>query len=381
METTAIPKVQTIKFLHKVAIIVPSYLLIFAIVAYIALDIEFLQNLYIRHIILALLLLYATSHLIRALTFFFGRWVVAHTSRNFSPERQFNRYRECQQISHCSGEKRQHIVLLLHGFTTSPMDWKILAARLSAEKIDFHAPLISGFGQVNQDSILSIHKEDWFRQIVDTYDLFAERYEKISVIGHSMGGMLACYLAQLRPVHELIISAPALFPQKQQGFYARVVRNRFATNLVSWQIPMIPKPSRSGRSGPADTMDSKATYHYFQYLVAPVRLLFAMLQAQMEIKLDEMSYQRFTLLYGAHDITVDNPVIEKFISSINLPFQRFRFTNSAHNIFVDFDHEQANDLVITLLTDTFSKQDQQKYDYRHYPPAASKGASKCQQKQ
>ncbi len=367
------PTVRTIKFLHKIRIILPIYLLLLAVVIYLAFDIETLQDLYIIHVILAVLLLYATSHLIRAVTFFFGRWVVAHTSRNFSPQKQFNRYSECKQISHCCGEKRKQIVLLLHGFTTSPMDWKLLAKRLKEEKIDFHAPLISGFGQVNHDSILSIHKEDWFRQIIDTYDLFAERYEKISVIGHSMGGMLACYLAQLRPVHELIISAPALFPQKQQGFYARVVKNRFATNLVSWQIPMIPKPSRSGRSGPADTMDTKATYRYFQYLVAPVRLLFAMLQAQMEIKLEEMTYQRFTLMYGAHDITVDNPVIENFINSINLPFQRFCFKNSAHNIFVDFDHAHANDLVIALLTDTFKQQDLESYDYKHYTPAVSKG--------
>lgn len=368
------PKIRTIKFLHNVTIIVPIYLMICTIIAYIALDIEGMEDPYIIHIVLAILLLYATSHLIRALTFFFGRWVVAHTSRSFTPQRQFNRYQECRQLSHCGGKKRKQIVLLLHGFTTSPMDWRVLAKRLKDEQIDFHAPMISGFGQVNHDSILAIHKEDWFRQLVDIYDLFAQRYEKISVIGHSMGGMLACYLAQLRPVHELIISAPALFPQKQQGFYARVVKNRFATYFVSWQVPMIPKPSRSGRSGPADTMDTQSTYRYFQYLVAPVRLLFAMLQAQMDIKLKQMSYQRFTLMYGAHDITVDNPVIEEFISSLNLPFHRFRFHNSAHNIFVDFDHAHANDLVIALLTDTFDERDQDKYDYKHYPSSASKGA-------
>ncbi len=69
--------------------------------------------------------------------------------------------------------------------------------------------------------MLSLNKEDWFRQVVDIYDLFAQRYQHISIISHSMGGMLACYLAQVRPVQELIISAPALFPQKQEIFYYR----------------------------------------------------------------------------------------------------------------------------------------------------------------
>jgi len=75
---------------------------------------------------------------------------------------------------------------------------------------------------------------------------------------------------------------------------------------------MIPKLSRSGRSGPADTMDTKSTYQYFQYLIVPIRLLFAMLQAQTEIKLDKMMYKRLTLMYGKHDITVNNPAIEDF---------------------------------------------------------------------
>jgi len=360
------PTVRTIKFLHKVTIIVPLYLLVFAVVIIIDVDIEDLRNIYLVHIILAILLLYATAHLIRALIFVFGRWVVAHTSRNFTPETQFNRYVECKQISHCAGEKRDQIVLLLHGFTTSPMDWDMLAERLTKENIDFHAPLIHGFGQINHDLMLAIHKEDWFRQIVDIYDLFAQRYEKISVIGHSMGGMLACYLAQIRPIHELVISAPALFPQKQEGFYARVVKKQIAVNFVSWLIPMIPKPSRSGRSGPADTMDTEATYRYFQYLVAPVRLLFAMLQAQMDIKLNEMTYRRLTLLYGAHDITVDNPVIENYINSLGLPFQRFRFKNSAHNLFIDFDRDCANDLIIALLKDESDHQDNKRYDYKRY---------------
>lgn len=365
---------RRIKFLHKVTIIVPLYLLLVAVITIIAVDIEDFKNIHLVHIILAILLLYATAHLIRALIFFFGRWVVAHTARNFTPEAQFNRYFECKPISHSSGKKRDHIVLLLHGFTTSPMEWDLLAERLCEENIDFHAPLIHGFGQVNPDQILAIHKSDWFRQVVDIYDLFAGHYEKISIIGHSMGGMLACYLAQIRPVHELVVSAPALFPQKQHGFYSKIVKNRFATNFVSWLIPMIPKPSRSGRSGPADTLDTETTYCYFQYLVAPIRLLFAMLQAQMNIKLEEMTCQRLTLLYGAHDITVDNPVIETFINSLGLPFQRFRFENSAHNIFTDFDRIYAIDLVIALLKGTFDQPDSTYYDYKCYNTSPTKGA-------
>ncbi len=370
------PTVRTIKILHRMTVIVPLYLLVIFIVLLLDVKIELLHNYYIFHIISVILLGYATAHLIRVLIFLFGRWVVLHSSRNFSPQLELNRYRECKPISYSTGKKRDHIVLLLHGFTTSPMDWDILTECLREEHVDFHAPLLSGFGQINHDSILAIQKEDWLRQIVDIYDLLAEQYQKISVVGHSMGGMLACYLAQLRPVHELIVSAPALFPQKQHGVYVRVVKNRFVAKYVAWQLPMIPKFSRSGRSGTADTMDSEKTYNYFQYLVAPVRLLFAMLQAQMDIRLENMTYQRFTLMYGVYDLTVDNPAIENYLHSKNLSFQRFSFQNSAHNIFVDFDREQVNDLIIAQLKNTFDRNKQNQDTYKFYDSSVSQGVYK-----
>ncbi len=360
------PAVRTIKFLHRTVIIAPLYLLFFIVVLLLDLGIETLHDFFIVHIVFALLLSYATAHLVRGLLFFFGRWVVTRTSSKFSSEKQLNRYRECKQISYCSEEKSEHIVLLLHGFTTSSMDWNILANRLQEEHVDFYAPLLTGFGLIRQNPILSIHKEEWFRQVIDIYDLFADRYKTISVIGHSMGGMLACYLAEHRPVHELMISAPALFPQKQHRFYSRVIKNKLLSTYISWQIPMIPKLSRSGRSGPADTMDTKSTYQYFQYLIVPIRLLFAMLQAQTEIKLDKMMYKRLTLMYGKHDITVNNPAIEDFIQSCDMPFQRFIFGDSAHNIFVDFDREQVNNLVISLLTNTFTQEMKNQYNYECY---------------
>ncbi len=360
------PSMRIIKILHKLIIIIPLYLLLFVIVSLIAIDIEYLKDAHVRHIILGLLLFFATIHSIRIFIIYFGRWITKQTLQEFSPETDLNRYKECKQISYCAGKKREHLIILLHGFTTSPMDWGDMSKYLEQENIDFHAPLIHGFGQINTDLMFTINKEDWFLQVVDLYDLFAPRYEKISVVGHSMGGMLACYLSQVRPVHQLIISAPALFPQKQQSFYARIVKNKLATHMLSWLVPIIPKPLRGNRSGPADTMDAHSTYRYFQYLVAPIHLLISMLQSQMVIKLDKMNYQQLTLMYGEHDITVDNLEIERFFAKIQIPFQVFCFKNSAHNIFVDYDREAINELVVVLINEQFDQSDSENYTHTVY---------------
>jgi len=349
------PKMRTIKYIHKLIVIIPIYIFLICICLILFTDIEEIKNHTLKEIVIYCILLYAAIHLIRGLVLIFGRWIVSNTTKNFTPQKALNRFEECKQITNCTGVKRKHLVILLHGFTTSPMEWNFLANNLEKENIDFHAPLIYGFGQINLHMILSVTKEDWFRQLINLYDLFEPRYEKISVIGHSMGGLLACLLAQHRKIHELIISAPAIFPEESHKKYARIVKHKIALNLLAWLIPLIPKPTRSERTGPADTMDSESTYQHFQYLVAPVRLLIAMLRAQVDVKLNEMSYDRLSLFHGAHDITINNDEIESVCQKNGLSFQSFEFKNSAHNIFVDYDRDEINKLVVLLLNNTFDE--------------------------
>lgn len=367
------PGIRSIRLIHHICVMIPLYILLLVIILVIATDIEDTTNIHVMRLALGLLLLFAAAHLMRNSIFAFGRWVLARTTREFTPEPAFNRYAECRQQIHITGPKRKHLVILIHGFTTSPMEWDLLAERLREENIDFVAPLIFGFGQINQASLLSLRKEDWFRQMVDLYDLFAEQYEKISIVGHSMGGMLGSYLSHVRPVHELILSAPALFPERTHRLYAWAAKSQWGTRILSWLIPMIPKPVRSTREGPADTMDADSSYHYFQYMVAPVRLLIALLKAQMEIHPDQIRCDHLSLLYGAHDITVNNTGTEQRLREAGLAFQRFRFPNSAHNIFVDYDRDKANDLVVAILQGRFKETAQDAYEFKRYEAPASTG--------
>ena len=346
------PTMRTIRFMHRLTIIIPLYLFVMAVLLLVAMDLDELRNTNVIHYLLGFFLLLMTAVLMRLCVVCFGKWVLTHSTEKFTPQAQYNQYLECQQRSHCAGEKRDHIVLLLHGFTTSPMQWETLIHELEEAGIDFHAPLIHGFGQVTPEFLLGAGKEDWRRQVVNLYDLFAERYHRVSVAGHSMGGLLACFLAQQRPVHQLIISSPALFPPITHGFYARIMRSRVATAFISYLIPMVPKPLRGNREGPADTLDAEETYHYFQYLITPTRLLFSMLQAQMDMDYAAMTYERMTLICGRHDITVDNRDTERRLAESGLAFQRYRFLHSAHNTFVDYDRCLASGLVVGLLQET-----------------------------
>ncbi|MCP3851569.1 MAG: hypothetical protein GY694_15190, partial [Gammaproteobacteria bacterium] len=61
------PSMKIIKFLHKLILIIPLYLLLIATLILIDLDIEYLKDTHLLHIILGFLLFFATVHSIRIL--------------------------------------------------------------------------------------------------------------------------------------------------------------------------------------------------------------------------------------------------------------------------------------------------------------------------
>lgn len=83
-------------------------------------------------------------------------------------------------------------VLLIHGFTSSPKDFKELAEFLSEKNITIYAPLLPGHGTHPRDLKETKH-EDWINTVQQSLDLLDT--EKKFILGYSMGGTLALHLA------------------------------------------------------------------------------------------------------------------------------------------------------------------------------------------
>ncbi|GEM_PF-1003834 len=343
------PSMRTVRWIHRLAVSIPVYCLLIGIPIILTVEIELLKDERILRLVLLIILLIFCCVLTRGIVIKVGMYAIKKTLSDFTPDRLINRFKECSPKVGYFGPKQDQLVLCFHGFTSSPMEFEFLADRLRKERIDFYAPLIQGFGQIRQDMLFKLFKEDWFREIIDIYDLLTPRYKRISVVGHSMGGMLACFLAQNRPIENLILSAPAIFPQKRENLYAWAIKSRMLHAVLSWTVPMFPKPLRGGRYAPADTLDEESAYRYFQYLVAPIRSMFGMLEAQAMVDLEKLNFTSLSLLYGAHDITVDNIAIERHLKRKGVPFQRFVFENTAHNIFVDNDRFRVNSTIMGIL--------------------------------
>jgi carboxylesterase len=91
-----------------------------------------------------------------------------------------------------------HGVLVLHGFTGNPQSMRPLAEALAASGLTVELPLLPGHGTSLED-MLPTRWEDWSATAADEYGSLAARCERVAVAGLSMGGTLACWLAEHHP--------------------------------------------------------------------------------------------------------------------------------------------------------------------------------------
>jgi carboxylesterase len=105
--------------------------------------------------------------------------------------------------------------LLIHGFTGTPSHMRYLGQFLHYEAdYTVKAPLLPGHGTSLED-MEKTGQKDWLAASEQAYQKLVQRYEKVHVIGYSMGGVLALLLAEKYEVDRLVtIAAPVKFQTK-----------------------------------------------------------------------------------------------------------------------------------------------------------------------
>jgi carboxylesterase len=106
-------------------------------------------------------------------------------------------------------------VLLVHGFTGTPMSMRPWGEHLAAAGFAVRCPLLPGHGTRWQDCNL-VTEEDWTAAVGAAFDELARDVDRVVVAGLSMGGTLAIRLAETRPddVAALVLVNPSLLTQR-----------------------------------------------------------------------------------------------------------------------------------------------------------------------
>jgi carboxylesterase len=103
-------------------------------------------------------------------------------------------------------------VLVLHGFTGNPQSMRTLAESHAAAGFTVDLPLLPGHGTAVEDMIPT-RWPDWSAAAESAYTKLAASCDEVAVVALSMGGTLACWLAEHHPeIKGLAVVNPFIDP-------------------------------------------------------------------------------------------------------------------------------------------------------------------------
>ncbi len=266
---------------------------------------------------------------------------------HFLPET--HSYLEANSKPHFTDKKYEHVVLLLHGFAASTQEFRFLIPELENNNINYFAPNILGFGSNNTKILNTTTCYDWYRDSLDYFDLLASTAKKVSIVGHSMGGILASYIAARRDVHKLILTAPGLYCFPADLKYKKILSKPFWSDIYIKLFPYIPKRILPGRTTVSDILDIEAAQNIFQYLAIPTNSLRELSRAQDDFDPSSLNCSKLSIYYGKHELTVDVEHLFNILKENNIKFDSFRFDNSGHNLLEDFERETISRMIAQAL--------------------------------
>ena len=163
--------------------------------------------------------------------------------------------------------------LLIHGFTGTPKEMRWMGEDLNKRGYTVLAPRLPGHATRPSDMIRT-RTSEWLAAVEDGWHLLSGSVDQIFLVGLSMGGVLSLIMSTRLPVTgTIIMSTPYQLPDDP--------RLKF-TQLLSFFMPYLPKPSRSEDPG-TGYFDSSLWDYHVSYPVNPLRSI-----AELQLLLAEM---------------------------------------------------------------------------------------------
>jgi carboxylesterase len=137
-------------------------------------------------------------------------------------QRRQERLRDAAPFSFGQGDRG---VLLLHGFTGSPFEMRLLGEELARRGFAVEGPLLAGHGAPTRD-MRRAGWRDWLRTASEALDRLRTRVEHrpVAIAGLSMGALLTLELARTRPdeIAAIACLAPAFWLRPEAEAFSRL---------------------------------------------------------------------------------------------------------------------------------------------------------------
>lgn len=130
------------------------------------------------------------------------------------------------------GADPRKAVLLIHGFTGTPYDMRGMGKYLAEHGYTVYAPLLKGNGTSAED-LAKTGWQDWLGSAETAYDELAAKYDKVYIVGHSMGGDLTINLAAEHDTAGVVLLAPCIFYKGSYGPIPKETAVRWLTYFMA----------------------------------------------------------------------------------------------------------------------------------------------------
>jgi len=239
---------------------------------------------------------------------------------------------------------RKAACLLLHGWICTPADYGALPQALDAAGWDVYCPLQLGHGTTPRD-LRGVTADRLLAHARQHYAAVRRRYQRVVLVGFSMGGAMAAMLAAEHPPDRLVLVAP-FCGVRHRWYY--LLPAHWWDALVTPLVRYVPRPAGSISCHRPEGRKAILSYGAF-----PTDASHALFRLRSRL-LRDTPLARLTmptlLVYSTGDDACSPKAIDAF--GQRLPAQPKRvtvFTDSGHHLFHDHDREQAIAAVVEFV--------------------------------
>jgi carboxylesterase len=231
-------------------------------------------------------------------------------------------------------------VLLIHGFSATTAEVRLLADRLHAENYTVSAPLLPGH-YATPEELNATRWIDWLDAVDFAYQMLAQKCPNVFVGGESMGAVLSLWLASKYPeIAGILAYAPAM------RLNISAV-DQLKLRIASWFQDDFPK----------EHFD--ANEHWQGYTVNPLKGVVQLLRLQRAtLKQLPKIHQPIMIVQGRLDRTIHPQSGEIILSKVASPAEAKQLDwmeESSHVVILDNELDQIVNLTLQFIRDTIKR--------------------------
>ncbi len=223
-------------------------------------------------------------------------------------------------------------VLLLHGYTATTAEVRLLGKNLHEKGYTVAAPLLAGHGTKPED-LNRVSWRDWVDSAEKTYAQLATHCKQIFIGGQSMGGVIALYLASQHPeAAGALLYAPAI--KLTMSTLDKI--KLYAGSLFLSEVPR-------------DSLDGSDKWQGYPNLPLKGAIQLLQLQAATRPRLSQIK-QPVIIFQGRKDKTVHPSAGDIILQGVSSTVkERHWMEQSTHAITIDCELDAVTELTLRFM--------------------------------